>query len=41
MAIDFGASALGLVANMPSGPDVISDDLIMKIATSVPPAVST
>jgi phosphoribosylanthranilate isomerase len=41
MAIDFGASALGLVANMPSGPGIISDDLIMKISTSVPPAVST
>jgi phosphoribosylanthranilate isomerase len=41
MAIDFGASALGLVANMPSGPGIISDDLIMKISISVPPAVST
>ena len=27
IAIDFGASALGLVANMPSGPGVISDEL--------------
>jgi len=41
MAIDFGASALGLVANMPSGPGIISDDLIMKISSSAPPAVST
>jgi phosphoribosylanthranilate isomerase len=26
MAIHFGASALGLVANMPSGPGIITDD---------------
>ena len=41
MAIDFGASALGLVANMPSGPGVISDEEILKITKSVPPAIST
>src|ERR1700733_8985838 len=41
MAIAFGTSALGLVANMPSGPGVISDKEIMIIAKSVPPAVST
>lgn len=40
-AIDFGASALGLVGKMPSGPGVIDDDLIARIARSVPPAVST
>lgn len=40
-AIDFGASALGLVGKMPSGPGVIGDDLIARIARSVPPAVST
>jgi phosphoribosylanthranilate isomerase len=40
-AIDFGASALGLVANMPSGPGVISDDEIMKISKTVPPAIAT
>jgi phosphoribosylanthranilate isomerase len=40
-AIEFGASALGLVANMPSGPGVISDEEILKIARSVPPAIST
>ena len=33
MAIQFGASALGLVANMPSGPGVITDDEILKITT--------
>ncbi len=41
MAIGYGASALGLVANMPSGPGVISDDLILAISKMVPPAVST
>lgn len=41
MAISFGASALGLVGNMPSGPGVISDELIFEIAKSVPPPIST
>jgi phosphoribosylanthranilate isomerase len=41
MAIQFGASALGLVANMPSGPGVITDDEILKITRTVPPAIST
>ena len=41
MAIQSGASALGLVAKMPGGPGVISDKLIIKIARSVPPAIST
>ena len=41
MAINYGASALGLVANMPSGPGVISDDLILTISKIVPPSVST
>ncbi|HTS45361.1 MAG TPA: phosphoribosylanthranilate isomerase [Puia sp.] len=41
MAIRFGASAIGLVANMPSGPGVIPDELILKISRMVPPAVST
>ena len=40
-AIQFGASALGLVANMPSGPGVISDELIMTISNSVPPPIAT
>jgi phosphoribosylanthranilate isomerase len=40
-AIDFGASALGLVGRMPSGPGVIDDDLIARIARAVPPAIST
>ena len=41
MAIKFGASALGLVANMPSGPGVITDEEILKITRTVPPAIST
>lgn len=41
MAIKFGASALGLVANMPSGPGVITDEEILKITRIVPPAIST
>ncbi|HOZ14957.1 MAG TPA: phosphoribosylanthranilate isomerase [Tenuifilaceae bacterium] len=40
-AIRFGASALGLVGNMPSGPGVITDELIHEIAKKVPPGVST
>jgi len=39
--IAFGASALGLVAAMPSGPGPISDDLILRIARSVPPPIAT
>ena len=41
MAVSFGASALGLVANMPSGPGVISDELILTISKIVPPSIST
>jgi len=41
MAIDAGAHAIGLVANMPSGPGVISEDLIAKIARYAPPAVTS
>ena len=41
MAIEFGASALGLVANMPSGPGIITDEEILTISKSVPPAIST
>ncbi|MDX9726068.1 MAG: phosphoribosylanthranilate isomerase [Bacteroidales bacterium] len=40
-AIDFGASAVGLVARMPSGPGPIPDELIKKIAAAVPPPVGT
>lgn len=41
MAIRYGASALGLVAKMPSGPGPIPDDLIAQIARIVPPPVAT
>ncbi len=40
-AIQYGASALGLVSNMPSGPGVINDDLISKIVKVVPPPIAT
>ena len=41
LAIECGASALGLVSSMPSGPGVISEDRIAEIAASVPPAIGT
>ena len=41
MAIESGASAIGLVGRMPSGPGPIGDDLIRKIAGTVPPPVAT
>lgn len=41
LAITAGASTLGLVGNMPSGPGVIDDNLINEIVKSIPPAVST
>jgi phosphoribosylanthranilate isomerase len=41
MAIGFGASAIGLVGRMPSGPGPISDELIRQIASTVPPLVGT
>jgi len=40
-AISFGASAIGLVGAMPSGPGPISDDAIYRIAKSVLPPVAT
>jgi phosphoribosylanthranilate isomerase len=40
-AIEEGASALGLVSEMPSGPGVISLDAIKKIASQVPPPIAT
>ena len=40
-AIEFGASAIGLVAKMPSGPGPIPDHLIKEIAATVPPPVGT
>ena len=40
-AIQAGASALGLVSQMPSGPGVIEEQLIHDIATQTPPAIGT
>ena len=41
LAIGHGASALGLVSQMPSGPGVIPDEAIARIAAAVPPPVAT
>jgi phosphoribosylanthranilate isomerase len=41
MAVEAGASALGLVSRMPSGPGVIRDELIAEIAATVPPLIGT
>jgi phosphoribosylanthranilate isomerase len=41
LAIHHGASALGLVSEMPSGPGVVSEGLIAQVASIVPPAVSS
>lgn len=41
LAIFYGASAIGLVGDMPSGPGIISDNKIRQIAKTVPPMVST
>lgn len=41
LAIEHGASALGLVSAMPSGPGPIPEDLIAEIAATIPPGVSS
>jgi phosphoribosylanthranilate isomerase len=40
-AINYGASALGLVSNMPSGPGVIPEELIIEIVANIPPPIAT
>jgi phosphoribosylanthranilate isomerase len=40
-AIDHGASAVGLVSEMPSGPGVIPEPLIAEIAAALPPSVGS
>ncbi len=40
-AVKHGASALGLVGKMPSGPGVIEDSLINEIAKNTPPPIAT
>ncbi len=41
MAIEHGASALGLVSEMPSGPGPIPETLIAEIAAVIPPGVAS
>jgi len=41
LAIENGASAIGLVSAMPSGPGPIEEDLIAEIAKVVPPGVAS
>ncbi|MBL8191059.1 MAG: phosphoribosylanthranilate isomerase [Acidobacteria bacterium] len=41
LAVRYGASALGLVSAMPSGPGVIEEELIAEIAARVPPPIAT
>ena len=41
MAIEAGASAVGLVSAMPSGPGPIAEELIAEIAVTIPPGISS
>jgi phosphoribosylanthranilate isomerase len=41
IAIRYGASAIGLVAEMPSGPGPIPDELIRQISAAMPPPVAS
>jgi len=41
LAIEFGASAIGLVSKMPSGPGVISEEQIISIVKTVPKKIQT
>ncbi len=41
LAIKYGASAIGLVSKMPSGPGVISEKTIKEIAKQIPASIST
>lgn len=41
LAITCGASAVGFVSAMPSGPGVISEEAIARIADTVPPPIAT
>jgi phosphoribosylanthranilate isomerase len=41
MAIDQGASCIGLVSAMPSGPGPIAEELIAEIAATVPPGIAS
>lgn len=41
LAVAAGAQAIGLVSHMPSGPGVIRDQEIARIASAIPPTVAT
>ena len=41
LAVAYGAAAIGLVGRMPSGPGIITDELIHAIAKKVPPPIQT
>ncbi|HET7113032.1 MAG TPA: phosphoribosylanthranilate isomerase [Pyrinomonadaceae bacterium] len=41
MAIEHGASAIGLVSEMPSGPGPIPESLIAEIAATIPPGIGS
>jgi phosphoribosylanthranilate isomerase len=41
MAVRYGASAVGLVSSMPSGPGIIAEEAIAQIAAVVPPGVDS
>lgn len=41
LAIKYGADAIGLVGKMPSGPGIITDELISLIAREIPPPIAT
>ncbi len=41
LAIRYGASAVGLVSSMPSGPGVIEEEMIAHIADTIPPGIAS
>ncbi len=41
LAVRYGAAAIGLVSDMPSGPGVIGEELIAEIAATIPPGVAS
>lgn len=41
LAVRYGASAVGLVSEMPSGPGPIPEELIARIASRIPPGVDS
>ena len=41
IAIRAGADALGLVSQMPSGPGIISEELISEIVKTIPPSIGS